>query len=73
MLNAELIMFYLELFFENIEFNSCFDAQVLTEDELAAAQSSVAYGCVKYADLSHNRINDYVFSFDKVRLLRYAD
>uniref|UniRef100_A0A3Q1C572 Arginine--tRNA ligase, cytoplasmic n=1 Tax=Amphiprion ocellaris TaxID=80972 RepID=A0A3Q1C572_AMPOC len=27
---------------------------------------SVAFGCIKYADLSHNRINDYVFSFDKM-------
>ena len=27
----------------------------------------MAYGCIKYADLSHNRVNDYVFSFDKVR------
>lgn len=40
--------------------------QVLTPEELSAAQKSVAYGCIKYADLSHNRINDYVFSFDKV-------
>ena len=30
----------------------------------------MAYGCVKYADLSHNRVNDYVFSFDKVRFRR---
>jgi len=29
-------------------------------------QEAVAYGCIKYADLSHNRINDYVFSFDKM-------
>ena len=40
--------------------------QVLTAEELAAAQKSVAYGCIKYADLSHTRTNDYVFSFDKV-------
>lgn len=40
--------------------------KVLTKEELLAAQSAVAYGCVKYADLSHNRINDYVFSFDKM-------
>uniref|UniRef100_A0A182R2V1 Probable arginine--tRNA ligase, cytoplasmic n=1 Tax=Anopheles funestus TaxID=62324 RepID=A0A182R2V1_ANOFN len=39
---------------------------VLTEDELIAAQQSVAYGCIKYADLSHNRNNEYVFSFDKM-------
>ncbi|XP_022099608.1 arginine--tRNA ligase, cytoplasmic-like [Acanthaster planci] len=40
--------------------------KVLTTEELEAAQRSVAYGCVKYADLCHNRINDYVFSFDKM-------
>ena len=40
--------------------------QVLTAEELAAAQKSVAYGCIKYADLSHTRTNDYVFSFDKM-------
>lgn len=40
--------------------------QVLTPEELKATSEAVAYGCVKYADLSHNRINDYVFSFDKV-------
>ncbi|PKU36976.1 hypothetical protein llap_12719 [Limosa lapponica baueri] len=40
--------------------------QVLTEEELKAAQTSVAFGCIKYADLSHNRLNDYVFSFDKM-------
>lgn len=40
--------------------------KVLTPEELAAAQTSVAYGCIKYADLSHNRLNDYIFSFDKM-------
>ncbi|CAG4960025.1 unnamed protein product [Parnassius apollo] len=40
--------------------------KVLTPDELKKAQEAVAYGCIKYADLSHNRINDYVFSFDKM-------
>lgn len=40
--------------------------EVLTPDELKAAQESVAYGCIKYADLCHNRNNDYVFSFDKM-------
>lgn len=30
------------------------------------AQESVAYGCIKYADLSHNRNNEYIFSFDKM-------
>lgn len=40
--------------------------QVLTPEELQKAQEALAYGCIKYADLMHNRINDYVFSFDKV-------
>ncbi|XP_060792493.1 arginine--tRNA ligase, cytoplasmic [Neoarius graeffei] len=40
--------------------------QVLTSEELIQAQRAVAFGCIKYADLSHNRINDYVFSFDKM-------
>ncbi|XP_003782010.1 arginine--tRNA ligase, cytoplasmic [Otolemur garnettii] len=40
--------------------------KVLTAEELKAAQTSVAYGCIKYADLSHNRMNDYIFSFDKM-------
>ncbi|MEE6478820.1 hypothetical protein FKM82_012021, partial [Ascaphus truei] len=40
--------------------------KVLTPEELKAAQTSVAFGCVKYADLSHNRMNDYIFSFDKM-------
>ncbi|MBN3290579.1 SYRC protein, partial [Polypterus senegalus] len=40
--------------------------KVLTPEELNAAQKAVAFGCIKYADLSHNRINDYVFSFDKM-------
>ncbi|WAQ99944.1 SYRC-like protein, partial [Mya arenaria] len=38
----------------------------LTAEELRLAQEAVAYGCIKYADLSHNRCNDYVFSFDKM-------
>ncbi|XP_045500219.1 arginine--tRNA ligase, cytoplasmic [Colias croceus] len=40
--------------------------KVLTPEELKKAQEAVAYGCIKYADLSHNRINDYIFSFDKM-------
>ncbi|XP_053673140.1 probable arginine--tRNA ligase, cytoplasmic [Anopheles nili] len=39
---------------------------ILTPEELRAAQESVAYGCIKYADLSHNRNNEYIFSFDKM-------
>lgn len=40
--------------------------KVLSPEELKKAQEAVAYGCIKYADLSHNRVNDYVFSFDKM-------
>ncbi|XP_072002031.1 arginine--tRNA ligase, cytoplasmic isoform X1 [Engystomops pustulosus] len=40
--------------------------KVLTPEELDAAQKAVAFGCIKYADLSHNRMNDYIFSFDKM-------
>ncbi|VDQ08068.1 unnamed protein product [Trichobilharzia regenti] len=38
----------------------------LTEAELERAQKAVAYGCIKYADLSHSRTIDYVFSFDRM-------
>lgn len=41
--------------------------KVLTDEEMAAAEKSVAYGCIKYADLSHTRTNNYVFSFAKVK------
>ncbi|XP_053983935.1 arginine--tRNA ligase, cytoplasmic [Hylaeus volcanicus] len=40
--------------------------KVLTAEELKIAQESIAYGCIKYADLSHNRNHEYVFSFDKM-------
>ncbi|XP_039304484.1 probable arginine--tRNA ligase, cytoplasmic isoform X3 [Solenopsis invicta] len=40
--------------------------KVLSDEELRAAQESVAYGCIKYADLLHNRNHEYVFSFDKM-------
>ena len=33
---------------------------------MVAAQKAVAYGCIKYSDLSHNRMNEYIFSFDKM-------
>lgn len=32
----------------------------------AIVKEAVAYACIKYADLSHVRTSDYVFSFDKV-------
>ena len=38
----------------------------LTSEELKSAQEAVAYGCIKYADLSHNYVHDYVFSFDRM-------
>ncbi|EDW63260.2 probable arginine--tRNA ligase, cytoplasmic [Drosophila virilis] len=40
--------------------------QILTPNELVEAQEAVAYGCIKYTDLCHNRISDYIFSFDKM-------
>lgn len=38
----------------------------MTPEELREAQYNVAYGCIKYADLSKNRSGEYVFSFDKM-------
>ncbi|GMS88997.1 hypothetical protein PENTCL1PPCAC_11172, partial [Pristionchus entomophagus] len=35
-------------------------------DELNAARDAVAYGGIKYADLSHTRTQDYVFSYDRM-------
>lgn len=40
--------------------------KILTKEELLAAQKNVAFGCIKYADLSKNYKNDYTFSFDKM-------
>jgi len=40
--------------------------EVLSEEEFERAAKAVAYGCVKYADLCHDRIRDYVFSFDRM-------
>lgn len=40
--------------------------KVLNPEELKAAEEAVAYGCIKYADLSNNRTSDYVFSFDRM-------
>ncbi|XP_065556238.1 arginine--tRNA ligase, cytoplasmic-like [Artemia franciscana] len=39
---------------------------VMSPEELEQAKTSVAYGCIKYADLSNNRKGDYIFSFDKM-------
>ncbi|RXG56944.1 Arginine--tRNA ligase, cytoplasmic [Armadillidium vulgare] len=38
----------------------------LTIEEFNRAKEAVAYGCIKYADLSHDRTRDYVFSFDRM-------
>lgn len=38
----------------------------MTQKEFEQAREAVAYGCIKYSDLSHARTSDYVFSFDKV-------
>ncbi|KAL7674620.1 hypothetical protein ACOME3_000897 [Neoechinorhynchus agilis] len=35
-------------------------------ETIEKAKRSIAYGCIKYADLSHNRLKDYVFSFDRM-------
>jgi len=40
--------------------------EVLSAEEFSRAARAVAYGCVKYADLCHDRIRDYVFSFDRM-------
>lgn len=34
--------------------------------EAKRTAEALAYGCIKYADLSHNRNHEYVFSFDKM-------
>ncbi|EFO27684.2 arginyl-tRNA synthetase [Loa loa] len=40
--------------------------KVMISEELTLARDAVAYGCVKYADLSQTRTQDYVFSFDRM-------
>ncbi|CAK5008889.1 unnamed protein product [Meloidogyne enterolobii] len=37
-----------------------------SDEQLIEAAESLAYGCIKYADLSQSRIADYVFSFDRM-------
>ena len=41
----------------------------LDEAERRAVADAVGHGAIKYADLSHNRTSDYVFSFDKMLAL----
>ncbi|XP_060066767.1 arginine--tRNA ligase, cytoplasmic-like [Ylistrum balloti] len=38
----------------------------LTKEEMKKAMEAVAYGCIKYNDLSHNRNHEYIFSFDRM-------
>ena len=38
----------------------------MSEEEQATTIESLAYSCIKYADLRTSRVNDYVFSFDKM-------
>jgi arginyl-tRNA synthetase len=38
----------------------------LGDDEVAAVAASVGVGAVKYADLSSDRIKDYIFDFDRM-------
>ncbi|KAF8358511.1 rars-1 [Pristionchus pacificus] len=38
----------------------------MSEAELTAARDAVAYGGIKYADLSHTRTQDYIFSYDRM-------
>ncbi|KAK7085931.1 hypothetical protein SK128_023695 [Halocaridina rubra] len=40
--------------------------KVLSEEEFKKARDAVAYGCIKYADLCHDRTRDYIFSFDRM-------
>ncbi|EZA54370.1 putative arginyl-tRNA synthetase, cytoplasmic [Ooceraea biroi] len=40
--------------------------EVLSDEDLKTAQESIAYNCIKYADLVHNRNHEYVFAFDKM-------
>lgn len=41
----------------------------LGEDERRQIADAVGLGAIKYADLSHNRTSDYVFSYDKMLAL----
>jgi arginyl-tRNA synthetase len=39
---------------------------LLSHDQRRAVAEQVGIGAIKYADLSHNRTSDYVFSYDKM-------
>ncbi|KAF2367198.1 Arginine-tRNA ligase [Trinorchestia longiramus] len=40
--------------------------EALSSQEFERAKQAVAYGCIKYSDLCHDRTRDYVFSFDRM-------
>lgn len=42
------------------------EGRSFTEEEMDEIARAVGIGAVKYADLSQNRLSDYVFSFDKM-------
>lgn len=42
------------------------DTPLLSSDERKQVAERVGIGAIKYADLSHNRTSDYVFSYDKM-------
>lgn len=44
----------------------------MSDNEFEAAYHAVAYGCIKYADLSQNRRSDYTFSFDRVSFRKHS-
>lgn len=41
-------------------------ADQFTDEQLNVIAESLGYSCVKYADLSHNLVSDYEFSFDRM-------
>ena len=45
------------------------DGPELSDDERKRIAEVVGIGAIKYADLSHNRTSDYVFSYDKMMAL----
>ena len=45
------------------------DGAALSEEEHRNIANVVGLGAIKYADLSHNRTSDYVFSYDKMLAL----
>jgi len=46
------------------------EKQQLSEEERANVAHVVGHGAIKYADLSHNRTSDYVFSLEKMVALQ---